>query len=282
MTNDRSIEQLRGEISRFIRIGEVVAVYAERATVRVQFPELSEGQTYELPVVVPFAAEDHAYFLPDRGDIAVCLFLPHAPSRGFVLGAIYTKRKAVPFSEDETPTEAKRRIQFKDGTTIEYDRDASVLTLSFKDGSIITYDAEASSLAFEIEGTLDVVTDKTTRHTSLDQLYIHAKGFLRISSDSKVLITAPLVELSGTEVRVTAAAFNVDAVSTFVGAVSITGAVAVTGTLTTTGGGIDAEGPITAESVTATGSLSVASAACTSLTIGGLPVVNVNGFWKTG
>ena len=132
------------------------------------FTEFDQMLSYWLPVVMPKTQNDKAYWLPDIGEQVVCL-MDARDEVGVVLGAIYSQADTTPVQSAD-----KYHLGFKDGTSIEYDREAHafalnfqdtaafqydsaghVLTLSFADQASIKYDASAHSLAVKFsDGTV--------------------------------------------------------------------------------------------------------------------------------
>jgi len=111
----------------------------------VVFNEFDQMLSYWLPVVVPKAQNDKAYWLPDIGEQVVCL-MDERDEAGVVLGAIYSQVDATPVQSAD-----KCHLGFKDGTAIEYDRAAHVLAFNFQDSTAIKYDSGAHSLALNFE-----------------------------------------------------------------------------------------------------------------------------------
>lgn len=117
-------QQLQDAMAQMIRVGFVTARQAGKHRVQVQFKDTTTAALTSdwLPVLVPRAAADLAFDLPDIGDQVLCLFLPHGHEQGFVIGSMYGKQ-APPVSDAE-----KLHRTFKDGTTLEYDRAQHKLT----------------------------------------------------------------------------------------------------------------------------------------------------------
>lgn len=272
----KELDQAHARQSRLIRVGRVTAVYPDRGTARVQFPELSDQQTYELPVLQPLTQRDKVYLLPDEGETVYCLFEPHAPSRGCIVGAIYNRKHLAPFASVDV-----RGVRFEDATEITYDRVKHLLRFQFRDGSVIEYDAEAKALRFSLEDTLTVETKGRQSFDSLDEILIHAARRIYITSDFKVHLFAPEVLLQGVEVKVVATQFTVEAPLTaitgavsIIGAVTIVGAVGITGTMTLSGG-LNADSVDISGDVNVSGTLGAATLSATTATLGSATVAGV-------
>ena len=112
-------------MQNIIREGKVTATYPERCSCRVQFEDLENLVSAELPIIQPCAGGNKFYSLPDVGESVLCLFSENSDGEcGFVIGSRY--------HEHETPkvnSQDKNRIDFEDGTFIEYDRKSHELVI---------------------------------------------------------------------------------------------------------------------------------------------------------
>lgn len=118
---------------RLITKGIVDKVFPERHSVRVKFPDKDDMTSAELPVLTGFCGGNSSYMLPDIGEVVACIFETEddESGTGYVVGAFYDD-KVKPKVQDINKT----RIDFKDGTFIEYDRNNSCLRIECK-GDII-------------------------------------------------------------------------------------------------------------------------------------------------
>lgn len=136
---------MTGEARQLVREGVVSAVFAERHTCRVVFPDKDDLTSDELPVLTLCSANNKFFSLPDVGTSVVCLFAGNADQTGtgFIIGTR--------FHDKSTPNANsidKTRMDFDDGTFIEYDRKSHELKISCK-GDVqiksegkITFDAK--------------------------------------------------------------------------------------------------------------------------------------------
>jgi phage baseplate assembly protein gpV len=117
--------------------------------VRVQFADLDGMTSYWLQVVMTreLISGDRAWDMPDIGSQVACI-LDENFEDGCVMGCLTSQADPAPVTSAD-----KVHRTFKDGTTMEYDRAAHVLTLSFNDGAIIKYDAGAHVLTLQSTGT---------------------------------------------------------------------------------------------------------------------------------
>lgn len=113
-------------IRNLVRAGVVSSVNPAEGTVRVVFDDKDDMVSYDLPVLNRGSMRNKDYWLPDVGEQVVCLFAPNGKNlnQGWILGSY--------FSDADAPQVAsvdKRRIDFGDGTYIEYDRAAHMLDI---------------------------------------------------------------------------------------------------------------------------------------------------------
>lgn len=120
-----------------IRVGRVSAVYEQRLTVRVEFPDRSGLISKELPVLVPLTLKNHAYALPDPGEHVVCVFLDNGISEGFVFGAIYDGKNPPPCMDKD-----RYYIEFEGGAHILADRREKTMQIRDFYGSFIKFEKE--------------------------------------------------------------------------------------------------------------------------------------------
>ena len=113
-----------------LRIGEVVSVDPERASVKVKFRDMDEEVSYELPVVHSKAGKDKVYWLPKIGDSVLCGMINETD--GFVIGGYYHRDSKPPEN-----TADKVLIIFEDGTRIEYDKRNHMLKISVQGDILI-------------------------------------------------------------------------------------------------------------------------------------------------
>lgn len=118
---------MESEMQNLIRAGIVSAVYPERHTARVTFEDADNVVSSELPVLVPFSQKNKSYRLPDVGESVVCVMLANSTSsgEGFIIGSYYNAQDKVKVNSQD-----KSRIDFSDGTFIEYDRASHQLKIN--------------------------------------------------------------------------------------------------------------------------------------------------------
>ena len=114
---------------RLISKGIVDKVIQENHSVRVIFPDKDNMTSAELPVLTSFACGNSSYALPDVGEVVACIFETEDPDSGagYVIGAFYDDKVKPKVSDIN-----KSRIDFKDGSFIEFDRQSGNLTINCK------------------------------------------------------------------------------------------------------------------------------------------------------
>ncbi|WP_320055625.1 phage baseplate assembly protein V [Desulfuromonas thiophila] len=106
-----------------MKIGVVTQTDPASCRVRVRLDAQEDVVSYWLPVLQKKTLRDKQYWLPDLTEHVVCLMDEHNEF-GVVLGAIYSQPDPVPVASQD-----KHHVRFDDGTTLEYDRQAHVLSI---------------------------------------------------------------------------------------------------------------------------------------------------------
>ena len=113
---------LRGRI----RTGTVSAVYPENGTARVVFDDKDDTTSPELHIVHRFSGTNKDYWVPDIGDQVVCIFANNDTnfSTGWILGSYFTDKHPPQVASPDI-----MRLDFADGSFLEYNRGNSSLTI---------------------------------------------------------------------------------------------------------------------------------------------------------
>lgn len=129
----KTIFQTRNTLENLVKVAIVKTYYPERHTAVVQFKDHDEILSAEIPILTPFSQDNKAYFPLKPEQKVVVLFLPVGENTdGFIIGTLYDADNPPPVSNKD-----KFHIAFEDGTTIEYDKKQSKLTLNLnKDAEI--------------------------------------------------------------------------------------------------------------------------------------------------
>lgn len=124
-----------------VRIGVVSSTDPKKNTVRVTFEDKNNLVSGDLRVVHRGSVGNKDYWLPDIGDEAVCIFPTNDDDYfdGYVIGTLFND-KDLPNADSQDVT----RLDFKDGTFIEYNR-------------------ESHAMKIECKGTLDIICDEDIR-----------------------------------------------------------------------------------------------------------------------
>ena len=110
-----------------VRTGTVSAVFPERDTARVTFDDKDGTSSPELHILHRYSGKNKDYWIPDIGDQALCLFnnTDKNFSTGWILGTYFTDKQPPQVASPDI-----MRLDFADGTYIEYDRSSSTLTVN--------------------------------------------------------------------------------------------------------------------------------------------------------
>lgn len=108
-----------GEARQLVREGKVSVTYPERHAIRVEFEDKGGLISAELPVLTTWALDNKMYHMPDVGETVVCLFASNADNTGtgWVIGSRFHDK-----SEPNADNQDVTRIDFKDGSFMQYDR----------------------------------------------------------------------------------------------------------------------------------------------------------------
>lgn len=129
-----------------LMFGTVSQIDEQNVRVRVRLPTCDNLRTAWLPVLQRNTQNNKDYGLPDVGE-QVSLLLDADGDDGVVLGAVY--------SEVDRPTVAnrdKRRVDFADGTVVEYDRKNHAMAIG----------GEIRSLTLTTQATVLIQTQNAT------------------------------------------------------------------------------------------------------------------------
>ncbi|GLI57366.1 hypothetical protein PM10SUCC1_28800 [Propionigenium maris DSM 9537] len=158
---------------RMIRTGKVSSINYKKSSVRVVFDDSPGIVSKELKVLLPHTKEEKNYSMPSLREDVVCIFLPHAPSTGFVIGS-YNSGKNLP------PEIGKvKYIFFPDGTRVKYNMETNLLEvdcvgdINIASGRVVNIQAREVNItteAFNVSAgesnfdhdinCADVITDK--------------------------------------------------------------------------------------------------------------------------
>ena len=125
-----------GESAReLVRVGLVSSTNPEKNTVRVVFEDKENLVSSDLRILHLGGAGNKFFWMPDVNDEVVCLFPTNDENYtdGFVIGCLFNeKQKPNAKSQDVT------RLDFKDGTSLEYDRKSHAMKINCKGSLEIT------------------------------------------------------------------------------------------------------------------------------------------------
>lgn len=161
------------------RVGIVQHLFPKECAVQVSFPDLDDGSfvTYNLPVLQHGAGKKwSSYWMPAIGDQVLCVFLPHSPETGFVVGGFWAEVDELP-----TENENERRLVADNGDYCAYSADSRTFRVQsnktyveIKDGEIRAGNGKEEALAIaskvkaELDGiksALDAIQNTLNGHT---------------------------------------------------------------------------------------------------------------------
>lgn len=162
------------DVSQIVREGTVSAVFAERHTVKVVFEDRDGLTSAELPVLTLCAANNKFYSLPDVGTTVVCLLAGNSAQTGtgFVIGSRFHDK-----SEPNADSIDKTKLDFSDGTSIEYDRSSHELTIKCE-----------GKITIEAKDDITVKSDKKITFDAKDEIVFSGqKGYTLTATENVIL-----------------------------------------------------------------------------------------------
>lgn len=145
--------------NKLIRVGIVSSVNPAMCAARVAFEDQGKSVSPELPILARGSLGTKDYWMPEPGEQVWCLYNPAGNADGIILGSVYSLADPPPVTDA-----AKRHLQFKDGSKIEYDSNTHTLLL-------------------DIKGPAKIIAKQAVD--------LHIKGKAKIVSDDEVKIVAP-------------------------------------------------------------------------------------------
>lgn len=130
---ENRVAELERILANIVRVGVVSSVSDAAGSARVVFDDRDNTVSFDLPVMQRQSLQNKDYAMVDVGEQVVCVFLPSGIEQGFILGSMYSSKEARPASSRDV-----RRVQFSDGTAIEYNRATHVLTASVQGNVVVT------------------------------------------------------------------------------------------------------------------------------------------------
>jgi phage baseplate assembly protein V len=121
-------------VNDVIRVGKISAVYPERGTATVQFPDRGGLVSKELAISQINTLKNKDESFPDPGEHVVCAFFGNGLSEGVILSAIYDAK-----NKPNTGNPDIRTTKFEDGTTCTVDRKNHIVEIKDSFGSYIKF-----------------------------------------------------------------------------------------------------------------------------------------------
>lgn len=170
-------------LKRIVRVGKIVDVNPEKCRARVYFPD-NDIVTHELPIIQHHSHEDKFYTLPAVDEFVVCLFVPVGQETGFILGSYYSDSNP-PVTQDK----AKFTITFKDGTTLEYDKERHELSANVKGAAIITAEKDITA---DCLGSINVNTAENINITANEKVTVSCQN-AAVSADKVEVVSGDIL-----------------------------------------------------------------------------------------
>lgn len=141
----QDMTEVERRISNLAMLGQVVALDAARARVRVRSGPITTGW---LPFATVRAGEDRSWHPPEPGEQVVLVAPGGDLNQAVVVGSVYRADHPAPADSQNIS-----RTVFKDGAVMEYDRAQHHWRLSVPDGGHIRFEIGDTTLELKADGT---------------------------------------------------------------------------------------------------------------------------------
>lgn len=190
------VAELERRISNLLRIGTIEQIDTAAARVRVRSGDIL---TAWLPWLTQRAGQDLTWWAPDIGEQVLVLSPGGELAAGLVLPSLYQSANPAPGDNQD-----KQITQYKDGTKIEYDRAAGLLTvdavgdITIKAAGSVTLEAGGPVLVKAPEVTIDTPAASFTGAVNVAGLLTFAGGMAGSGgSGGATAIISGSVDISG-------------------------------------------------------------------------------------
>ena len=182
------VAELQRQFFNLVKIGTVEEVDYNKSTAKVRFGNVV---TDYLPWLTTRAGWNRTYNSLDEGE-QVLVLTPPGGAIGVIIGAIYCDTHPAP---KDRGAHIQKTI-YEDGSTITYDRKASVLTADIKGDVVVK---TTKSITATAGTTISAIAEEDISATSTGgNISVDASGAVSIKAGSNVNIEAPTIELNGT------------------------------------------------------------------------------------
>jgi phage baseplate assembly protein V len=170
---ERRIAALEANRGAVLRFGSVTQVDARAGTARVLLDDADNLVSMPLRVLQNRTLKDKHQLLPDLNEQVACLFSGQGFEQGLILGAVYSSKDAAP----DRPAQ-DWYYKFEDGTWLEYDRKAHLLTAS-------------------VRGDVALDADKNVTAKAGESIEAEAGKNIKLTAAQTISLTAPQILLNG-------------------------------------------------------------------------------------
>ena len=181
-------------LDSIIRIGKVSSIDEDACTAKVLFEDRDNVVSYDFPMIVPLTLQDKYYYMPHLEERVLCVLLPNAPSKGFILGSYYCDKR-IPEYKDKN----KVYVEFEDKTLVEYDKKEHKLKIHIPEHSETETSIEVvseSDIDIKCNSNIIVEAEKDINITAAQSINIKSTGAITIESDTSITMTAPRIDIN--------------------------------------------------------------------------------------
>jgi len=229
-----SVADLERRLANLIRFGTIEQLDEAKALARVRCGDIL---TDWLSWRTNRAGPDRDWWALEPGEQVILLAPSGELNQAVIVGSINRDLFSAPGNR-----KTLHRIQYQDGTTKDYDREASTDTATYPDGTVIQYNATASLYTITTASGTEITVNADSGDVTADiagNLTAQVANSITAEAGSAADITAPSVNITG-NVTITGSLTLAGPLSAAPG--SAGGGVSVQGDMEITSGDITADG----------------------------------------
>jgi phage baseplate assembly protein V len=150
VVSDYALNELDRRLANLVRVGKVKEIDTDEMRVKVQLgDDDNEHDTDWLPWATRRAGEDKTWDPPDVDEQVIVIAPGGELDQAFVWGALFSDD--FPANGDDVKD---RRVTFKDGSIIEFDRDASTLNMTLNEDAVFTLKIGSMEMKLTKDGAI--------------------------------------------------------------------------------------------------------------------------------
>jgi len=161
------IETMEEANKNVLRVGDVVGLDKELHRCRVQFKDNDDVVSFWCQVIAAKTKKDAEYWLPDVGEMVICVFLPYGHEQGFIIGSAFNQKDIPPEVARKGPD---RRTIYQKGPGGE---NIFIMDRNCSGKVVVIFDTDEFHIygKLVVHGEIEDIDGNLTKHTN--------EGYLR-------------------------------------------------------------------------------------------------------